>query len=70
MSYVEITKLENEILCAVEDLNHISDPEDFDKHIQRLIKKLSTLQKKNPSEHEKYESLRKWVECAGRERLK
>jgi len=65
LSYVEITKLENEILCAFGDLDRISDPEDFAKHVRGLIGKLTELQKKNPSEHEKYESLKKWVTCIG-----
>ena len=57
MSYKEIKKLEKEVIDLIKEIDFITDPEELAKDLQKLLKILADLKKKNPSEHEKYEEM-------------
>jgi len=54
---MEIKKLEKEVIDCLKEFEFISDPEELNRHTQKLLNILTELKEKNPSERDKYEEV-------------
>lgn len=58
MSYIEIKKLEQEVLDCLKEFEFITDPEEIAKHVKKISDKLDKLTKMNQGDRHRYEHMK------------
>jgi len=61
MSYMEIMKLEQEVLDCLKEFEFITNPEEIAKHIKKIVDKLDKLTKMNQGDRHRYEHMKEIV---------